>query len=106
MTYEFMIGFSGAIVGALASLSGIWLKHWLDNSQRSKLEDQRKSLLTQMLSIQEEPWRDLDALSKVIGASPEETKRLLFEIGARGSETKNDVWALMRHKPLRTQKLD
>ena len=106
MTYEFVIGFSGAIVGALAGLSGIWLKHWLDTRQSKRLEKQRKTILVQMLSIENEPWRDLDTLSKVIGASPEETKRLLFEIGARGSEKQNDVWALMRRKPLRTEKMD
>jgi len=62
----------------LSEFDGLRIYDWLQR---------RKNLLTQMLSIQEEPWLNLDTLSKTIGASPEETKRLLFEIGARGSET-------------------
>jgi hypothetical protein len=45
-------------------------------------------------------WRKLETLSRVIGADEETTKRLLIEIGARGSETDKDVWGLMKYHPL------
>jgi hypothetical protein len=45
-------------------------------------------------------WRKMQALSGVIGASRDETALLLIDIGARASETGNDVWAYIAQKPL------
>ena len=45
-------------------------------------------------------WRKLQTLSRIIGADYETTTRLLIEIGARGSEKENEVWALLSEKPL------
>ena len=44
----------------------------------------------------------MTTLSSVIGASREETARLLIELGARGNEKANgnDVWAFIINKPL------
>lgn len=47
-------------------------------------------------------WRNMETLSRVIGCDRETTARLLIEIGARGSETENDVWAYIKDKPLPT----
>ena len=45
-------------------------------------------------------WRRLETLARVIGADHAETTRLLIEVGARGSESQENVWALKSHKPL------
>ena len=45
-------------------------------------------------------WRQLDTLARVIGADYATTKRLLIELGARGSETESDAWAMKAMKPL------
>ena len=45
-------------------------------------------------------WRKMETLSGVIGASREETARLLIEIDARVSETGRDVWAFIKNKPI------
>lgn len=38
--------------------------------------------------------------SGIIGASKDETAKLLIDIGARGSETESDGWACVKDKPL------
>jgi len=45
-------------------------------------------------------WRKMETLSGVIGASRDETARLLIECGARASETGSDVWAYEKNEPL------
>jgi hypothetical protein len=44
-------------------------------------------------------WWELHTLMHVIGADEETTKRLLIEIGARGSEDGKDFWGLIKHHP-------
>lgn len=38
-------------------------------------------------------------LSRVIGADEETTKRLLIELGARGSEKDDGLWGLIENHP-------
>ena len=45
-------------------------------------------------------WYRLDTLARVIGADHAETTRLLIEVGARGSQSEKNVWALRSRKPL------
>ena len=47
-----------------------------------------------------EQWRKLSTLSSVIGSNNETTKRLLIEVEARGSESNNELWGLIKHHPL------
>jgi hypothetical protein len=47
-------------------------------------------------------WRTLSALANVTGLTELEAKRLLVEIGARGSETNPDLWGLVSRNPLPT----
>jgi hypothetical protein len=100
--YEFLIGFSGVLCGAAVSYGGIWLKYHLDTKDRLKFDAARKDMLSQMLEnpSPENEWRKLETLSRVIGADYETTTRLLIELGARGSEKQNEVWALKSKKPL------
>ena len=99
---EALIGLLGAVVGALAVLASTFLQDWLANRKQEKLDKPRMAMLLHMLNHMPPgvEWREFDTLSRVIGASREETTRLLISVGARGSEAGNDVWALTSKKPL------
>jgi hypothetical protein len=49
-------------------------------------------------------WRKLSTLSRVIGADVDPARRLLIELGARGSEKpredNEEVWGLISKHPL------
>ena len=97
-----IIGLIGVIVGSILPIIGNAIMHFFENKPKKILDKKRKEMLTEMLEKDPEDWRRLSTLSSVIGASPVETKRLLISIGARGSETENNVWALIENKPLPT----
>jgi len=44
-----------------------------------------------------EKGRNISTLSSVIGADIEETKRLLIEVGARGSEKNDGKWGFIKN---------
>jgi len=91
----------GSLVGGGATIGGFFIKHCLDEQARAKRDEPRKSLLRKMLSDPgPDGWRKFETLSRVIGADASETARLLVEVGARGSETGNNVWAFIKDKPL------
>ena len=96
------VGAGGVIIGALITSASVILKYFLETQQRKKLDKKRKKLLIKMLDSERFPnkWRKLKTLSRVIGTDEETTKRLLIEIGARGSETESDSWGLIKHHPL------
>lgn len=99
-----------AIVGGVIAIAGQLVVHWIKECPKRSLDKKRKIMLRNMLDPSKMPpgtrWRKLDTLSRVIGASPDETKRLLFEIDARGSTSNADVWALIEHQPLPTKTED
>ncbi|MFT6556268.1 hypothetical protein [Sneathiella sp.] len=99
---EFFIGIAGVLVGALITLAVDLLKYRLQTSKSRDLDNRRKALLERMLTHppKETEWRSLASLSRVIGADYPTTTRLLIELGARGNEKENEVWALLREKPL------
>jgi len=93
-----VIGIIGGIVGSLFTLAGNVLLHWLKNRPQKKLDEMRKQLLIQMLDDDRFPqkWRSLATISAVVGADENETKRLLIEAGARGSEKNDGKWGLLK----------
>lgn len=95
-------GLIGVIVGASIVVGGNILLHWIQDRQRQKLDEGRKKLLEQMLQDKrfEGHWRKITTMSRVVGASEEETKRLLIELGARGSEKDDGLWGLLVYHPL------
>ena len=98
-----IFGFIGVITGALIGIVGNLIQEWYKNKDKKELEGKRKMLLKQMLNNTKFEWRDINTLSNVIGATQDETRRLLIDIGARGSETnngKNELWALIEKQPL------
>jgi hypothetical protein len=99
---EFWLGIIGVAVGSIGQFFIDRLRYNRETKAQRELDDRRKELLKEAL---ENPppgneWRQLQTLSRIIGANYETTTRLLIEIGARGSETENEVWALRSEKPL------
>ncbi|MFO7759976.1 MAG: ATP synthase subunit I, partial [Roseovarius sp.] len=96
--------FFSALLGGLIAILGQIVVHWVKERPKKKLDDKRKETLKFMLKKENMPkdteWRKIETLERVIGASREETKRLLVEIEARGNEKQDDVWALIKDKPL------
>ena len=98
-----IFGFIGVISGAIIGIVGNIINEWYKNKPSRDLENQRINLLKSMLNNQKHSWRNISTLSNVIGASKEETRRLLIKLGARGSETNNkdkEVWGLISKNPL------
>jgi hypothetical protein len=100
---EFFLGILGVIVGGAVQFGFNLLGDRMESRQQRKLDERRKELLKHAL---ENPpngkeWRSIQTLSRIIGADYETTTRLLIEVGARGSESENDVWALIEAKPLK-----
>ncbi len=91
--------FLGALAGAAASLGGILLTDWRKARRKAEVDKPIKKLLTQMLEGGHN-WRSLSALANVTGLTESEAKRLLVEIGARGSETDPSKWGLVSRNPL------
>ena len=80
-----LVGFIGVVVGSVLSITGNLVFHWYQNRRANSLDNLRKTLLRQMLDNSNFPeGRSLETLSRVTGAEPEECRRLLIEIGARG----------------------
>ncbi len=97
-----LVGIFGAVVGSLLTFVGNFLLHWFQDRNRKLLDRARKKLLKGMLDKQD--WRKLSTLSRVIGADYDTTRRLLFELDARGSEVaredSEEVWGLISKHPL------
>jgi hypothetical protein len=94
--------FLGALAGAVASMGGIVLTDYMKSYRKRRADAPRKRLLIDMLSAGRS-WRTLGTLANVTGLSESEAKRLLVQIGARGSETDPNLWGLLSRNPLPTQ---
>ena len=104
---EFWLGIIGVAVGSIGQFLIDHFRHKRDTKAQRELDDRRKELLKNALENPppDTEWRELQTLSRIIGADYETTTRLLIEIGARGSEKENEVWALLSEQPLgHTQK--
>ena len=97
-----VVGLAGALIGALITVFGSVLLHWLQSRKTDALDKARKRLLKEMLDARD--WRRLSTLSRVIGAETDTTKRLLIELGVRGSEASRqdgeEVWGLLSKHPI------
>lgn len=93
------VGVIGAFVGGCLTIVGQLGVQFLQNHKARVLDQARPKLLRTMLDARD--WRKLSTLSRVIGADAETTKRLLIELGARGSEGGEEVWGLISKHPLR-----
>ena len=91
----------GAIAGAIASLGGVVLTDRLQARRRAEADKPKRKLLEDMLKGGYK-WRSISTLVNVTGLTEPEVKRLLVEIGARGSETAPSLWGLISRNPLPT----
>lgn len=96
-----LVGFAGVVVGSIITIAGNFLLHWFKEAPHRELDKSRMSILEEMLDDGRFPekWRKITTLSAVIGASEEETKRILIKVKARGSETADGKWGLIRNHP-------
>jgi len=102
----FLAGMGGAIAGSAVTFFGQLIvdkcRHARETAAQRALDKARKDLLR--VALENPPagneWRALETLSRIVGADRETTTRLLIELGARGNEKENDVWALLSEKPL------
>ena len=99
------IGLIGVAVGSGLTVLGNIVMHCLKERSLAKKDKPRKELLKKMLEDNRftDRWRKLDTLMHVIGANEETTKRLLLEIGARGSEDQQELWGLIKFHPFEKQ---
>jgi hypothetical protein len=95
------IGVIGGIAGGFLVIGGNLLLEWFKQRAKKKRDEPRKEILRKMLRDERFPerWRKLRTLMHVIGADEATTKRLLIEIGARGSEDGEDLWGLIEDHP-------
>lgn len=97
-----VVGIIGVVLGAVIAVAGNFVLHWFQDKPRRELDANRKKLLEIMLrdSRFKDRWRKLATLSRVVGADEETTKRLLIELGARGSEKEDRLWGLLEYHSL------
>lgn len=104
-------GFIGGALGVIGTLISSYygprkIEEWREQRKEEREYGPRKRLLKQMLEDPRfEDGRYLETLCHVTGTTPEECRRLLIEIGARGVTLKDDKegWALISRKPLNKQ---
>lgn len=95
------VGIVGVLVGGAITFVVQKAQYARETKQARERDDGRRKLLRQMLdNAGPGGWRELETLARVIGATPDETARLLIEIGARGSESGNNVWGYVERHPL------
>lgn len=98
---EFWAGIIGVVIGGVVTTVGHLIVSHQQTTKARKLDERRKALLSAMLSRPgPEGWRKMETMANVIGASRDETARLLIELDARSSESGRDVWAFIKDKPL------
>ena len=115
MHYELLTVATAAMIGGVFGLIGglvstYWGPRWREEWQLDRHEQThngpRKDLLRKML--EDDKWPDgrtMETLSRATGTPPDECRRLLIEIEARGVKLKGNVegWALISRKPLDEQ---
>lgn len=89
------------ILGTLfASFGSIWLKDYLDRKRTSPADKAAKGLIQKLLEEDRFGWRTVDTLANVVGTDEATVRRLLLEIGARGSMKDGRLWGLLSRNPL------
>ncbi len=102
----FWLGIIGVAVGAAGQFAIDHFRHRRETKSQRELDEKRKAYLRMMLDNPGPTgWRNMKTMSGVIGASREETARLLIEVDARASESGNDSWAYTKIKPIPKSRL-
>lgn len=104
-------GLIGGFLGVAATLVSSYygprkFEEWRERRREEREYGPRKRLLRQMLEDTRFPdGRTLENLCRISGTTPEECRRLLIEIKARGVTLQDgkEGWALISRKPLNEQ---
>jgi len=98
-----LVGLAGVIVGALITVAGNIILYKLQEHKKNSNDLARKALLKKMLDNKKfKDGRSFEALSTVTGANPEDCRRLLIELKARGFTMSDDRegWTYIKNRPL------
>ncbi len=90
----------GAAIGLAGGALGSAAQHVLARRQQDREEAPARALLIKLLSHPVYDWRSIETLSNVVGLDVAATRRLLLQLGARGSERDGDLWGLVSKHPL------
>jgi len=100
-------GFIGGVLGVIGTVfSSYWgprkLEEWKELRIAEKWDQPRKHLLLNMLNHPDMNMRSIETLCRASGTSPDECRRLLVEIDARGIRLRGnrEGWVLIKNKPL------
>lgn len=92
-----------SLIGGGIAIAGQYAGHLIQTADARRRDGKRKAVLRTMLANPgPQGWRSLKTMSNVIGATEDETARLLIEIDARADEKGGGVWAYVKDKPLPT----
>lgn len=103
-----IFGLIGVIAGSSISIIGNIILHNYKEKPNKEFQKLRMDILKKLLNDERYKWRELSTLSSVIGATENETRRLLIKINARASETKKkdkdgndiEIWGYLKNHPL------
>jgi hypothetical protein len=88
------------VVGVLASPLAEFVRDWVRERRSRKLDSIWKERLRRILMLPNRRWRELSYLARAVGASEQRTQRLLLEIDARQSLSRDSTkWALVSRAP-------
>jgi hypothetical protein len=93
-----------AAIATLGTLAGTWLNDYLARLRKDPSEQAAKTLLLTLLN-QKWRWRTIDTLANVVGTDEATVRRLLLEIGARGSMRDGRLWGLTTRNPIANRDL-
>jgi hypothetical protein len=89
----------GGTVGVFGTWGTTWLNHYFAQSKKNKSEESAKKLLLSLLNGKWR-WRNIQVMANVVGTDEETVRRLLLEIGARGSMREPRLWGLVSRNPI------
>jgi len=90
----------GSLVGGLGTFCATWLNAELTRRKRDPAEEAAKELLRSLLNRPRWNWASIKTLGNVVGADEVIVRRLLLEIGARGSMQDSSLWGLVARNPI------
>ena len=96
----------GSLVGGVGTFGATWLNARLNRKTPDPAEEAAKRLLKEMLEDRMFKWRHILTLANVVGTDQQTVRRLLLEIGARGSMNSGDFWGLVSRNPMKEPNSD
>jgi len=90
----------GSVVGGIGTFGATWLNAHLSRQKPDPSEEAAKALLLAMLNRPNWHWANIHTLANVVGTDEQTVRRLLLQIGARGSMKDGAVWGLTSLNPI------